>query len=70
MVECFVHIEEVAGSNPALPIFRFMTEKKQIEKATAEKFIEAYNTNFNTSFVVKEQSENPDIICEDQRGAS
>lgn len=45
-----------------------MTEKKKIEKATAEKFIEAYNTNFKTSFVVKEQSDHPDIICEDRGG--
>lgn len=46
-----------------------MTEKEQIEKVTADKFIEAYNTKFNTSFVVKKQSDHPDILCEDKSGS-
>ena len=45
-----------------------MTEKEKIEKATAEKFLAAYNANFNTAFEIKEQSDNPDIVCEDKDG--
>ena len=45
-----------------------MTEKQQIEKITAEKFLKVYNKEFNTSFVVKELSDSPDVICEDSVG--
>ena len=45
-----------------------MTEKEKIEKFTAEKFIETYNVRFNTTFAVKEHSDNPDFICEDKNG--
>lgn len=46
-----------------------MTEKEKIEKFTAEKFIGAYNKKFKTSFFIKEQSDYPDIICEDKSGS-
>lgn len=48
-----------------------MTEKKRVEKATAEKFIEMYNKKFSTFFVVKKQLNppNPDIFCEDKGGS-
>ena len=45
-----------------------MTEKEKIEKATAEKFLAAYNANSNTAFEIKEQSDSPDIVCEDKDG--
>ena len=46
-----------------------MTENQQIEKFTAEKFIVAYNEKFKTNFFVKEQSDYPDIVCEDKTGS-
>ena len=49
-------------------IKQFLTEKQQIEKTTAEKFIELYNKKFDTLFVVKKISDNPDVICEDLTG--
>jgi len=45
-----------------------MTEKQQIEKSTAEKFIKLYNAKVGTSFEVKELSDHPDVICEDSIG--
>jgi len=45
-----------------------MTEKQQIEKSSAEKFITLYNKKLNTSFEVKKLSDSPDIICEDLVG--
>ena len=46
-----------------------MTEKEKIEKSTAEKFIVVYNEKFKTAFaVVKEQSDHPDIVCEEKSG--
>ncbi len=45
-----------------------MNEKKQIEKATAEKYIELYNRKYDTTFKIKEWSDNPDVICENQTG--
>lgn len=45
-----------------------MTEKEQIEKFTAEKFIEAYNMRFNTTFVIREHSDMPDFIFQDENG--
>lgn len=45
-----------------------MTEKQQIEKATAEQFLKVYNKELGTSFVIKELSDNPDVVCEDSAG--
>jgi len=45
-----------------------MTEKQQIEKSTAEKFIKLYNTENSTFFEIKELSDHPDIVCEDSVG--
>lgn len=43
-----------------------MNEKKMIEKASAERFIDVYNEKFNTDFHIKQLSENPDVIFEDK----
>lgn len=45
-----------------------MTEKKAMERATAEAFLALYNNKMNTSFEIKEYSEAPDIRCEDSNG--
>ncbi|MBI1755209.1 hypothetical protein HYR65_02910 [Candidatus Azambacteria bacterium] len=45
-----------------------INEKEKIEKFTAEKFIEAYNARFNTTFAIKEHSDKPDFICKDKNG--
>jgi len=45
-----------------------MTEKQQIEKNTAEKFIKLYNIEMGTFFKIKKLSDYPDIICEDLSG--
>lgn len=44
-----------------------INEKEQIEFATAEKFLLAYNVEFNTNFVAYEISDAPDILCEDSK---
>jgi len=45
-----------------------MTEKKTMERATAEAFLAFYNNKMNTSFEIKEYSDAPDIRCEDSNG--
>lgn len=46
----------------------FRTEKGKIEKASAEKFLLAYNTYSKTAFEIKALSDSPDIVCEDKNG--
>lgn len=47
-----------------------MNEKEAIEKATADAFIELYNSEMDTSFSISEYSDAPDIRCKDQEGNS
>ncbi|MBN1621875.1 MAG: hypothetical protein JW871_04725 [Endomicrobiales bacterium] len=42
-----------------------MEEKKRIEKSVAEKFLNYYNKEYNTSYKIIKLSENPDIRCKD-----
>lgn len=46
----------------------FLNEKEAIEKATADAFIELYNSNMKTSFSITEYSDAPDIRCKDSKG--
>jgi len=46
-----------------------MTEKKAMERATAEAFLALYNNKMSTSFEIKEYSEAPDVRCEDSNGS-
>lgn len=45
-----------------------MTEKKAMERATAEAFLALYNKRMGASFEIKEYSEAPDVRCEDSNG--
>lgn len=45
-----------------------MTEKEDIEKATAEAFVELYNDRTRTSFRIMEYADSPDVRCEDSLG--
>jgi len=45
-----------------------MTEKKAMERATAEAFLALYNKKMNASFTINEHLEAPDIRCEDSNG--
>ncbi len=45
-----------------------MNEKEAIEKATADAFIELYNSKMGTSFSIVEYTDAPDIRCEDSEG--
>ncbi len=45
-----------------------MTEKEAIEKATADAFIELYNSEMGTSYSIVEYSDSPDIRCKDKDG--
>ena len=45
-----------------------MNEKEAIEKATADAFIELYNSEMETSFTIVEYSDAPDIRCKDKDG--
>lgn len=45
-----------------------MSEKKQIEKHTAEAFLKLYNLENNTSFSILTLSDAPDIYCKDIDG--
>ena len=45
-----------------------MNEKEQIEKATAEDFLEIYNKKFKKSFVINKLSDSPDVVCADEYG--
>ncbi len=45
-----------------------MKEKEAIEKATADAFIELYNSEMGTSFSIIEYSDAPDIRCQDSEG--
>ena len=45
-----------------------MNEKQAIEKATADAFIELYNSEMGTSFSIVEYSDSPDIRCKDKDG--
>jgi hypothetical protein len=42
-----------------------LSQKQQIEKATAEIFLPLYNQRFGTSFAILELSDAPDVICQD-----
>jgi len=42
-----------------------LNEKEAIEKATADAFIELYNSEMGTSFSIIEYSDAPDIRCKD-----
>ena len=42
-----------------------MNEKEAIEKATADAFIELYNSETGSSFSIIEYSDAPDIRCQD-----
>lgn len=43
-----------------------MTEKQQIEKATAQTFLDLYNSQNVTKFEIHELADTPDVICRDQ----
>ncbi|HAR97966.1 MAG TPA: hypothetical protein PKO34_07285 [Smithellaceae bacterium] len=45
-----------------------MNEKEAIEKATADAFIELYNSEMGTSFSIVEYSDAPDIRCKEPTG--
>jgi hypothetical protein len=45
---------------------RQLTEKEQIEKATAELFLGLYNLRMNTSFEIIALSDAPDVRCSDK----
>lgn len=45
-----------------------MNEKEAIEKATAKAFIELYNSQMGTSFLILEHADSPDIRCKDTQG--
>ncbi len=45
-----------------------MNEKEAIEKATADAFVELYNSKMGTSFSIVEYSDSPDIRCKDKYG--
>lgn len=45
-----------------------MNEKEAIEKATADAFIELYNSEMGTSFSITKHSDAPDIRCRDPKG--
>ena len=45
-----------------------MNEKEAIEKATADAFVELYNSEMGTSFFIVEYSDAPDIRCKDPKG--
>ena len=45
-----------------------LSEKKAIEKTTAEKFLTFYNAQMGTSYSIVELSESPDIRCIDSDG--
>lgn len=46
-----------------------MSEKRQIEKATAEGFIKLYNETMGTSYKIIKNSDSPDIQCVDSDGS-
>jgi hypothetical protein len=45
-----------------------LNEKEAIEKATADAFIQLYNSEMGTSFSIVEYSDTPDIRCKDSEG--
>jgi hypothetical protein len=45
-----------------------LNEKEAIEKATADAFIELYNSEMGSSFSTIEYSDAPDIRCQDPEG--
>jgi len=45
-----------------------LSEKEKIEKAIADAFIELYNADYDTTYVIKEYSDAPDIRCQDGKG--
>ena len=45
-----------------------MSKKEDIEKATADAFIELYNREMGTYFSIVEYSDAPDIRCKDREG--
>ncbi len=47
-----------------------MNEKEAIERATAEAFIDLYNSKMGTSYAINEHSDAPDVGCRDANGNS
>lgn len=45
-----------------------MNEKQAIEKATGEKFLSLYNSKFAANYKVEKVSDNPDLLCRDEKG--
>ena len=45
-----------------------LTEKKAIERSTAEAFLKLYNAEMNSSYEIIEHSDAPDFICRDTVG--
>jgi hypothetical protein len=46
----------------------YLNETEAIEKATADAFIELYNSNMGSSFFIVDYSDAPDIRCKDSDG--
>lgn len=44
-----------------------MNEKEKIEEATADAFLEHYNSAMGTSYVVVDYSDAPDVRCKDEK---
>lgn len=47
-----------------------LNEKESIERATADAFIELYNSEMGTSFSIVKYSDAPDVHCKDRDGNS
>ena len=45
-----------------------MNEKERIEKATAEGFLQLYNSHYRTNFEIVKLSDAPDVRCKDSDG--
>lgn len=43
------------------------TEKQQIEKSTAETFLDMYNERYSTNFKIVRLGDTPDVECEDKK---
>ena len=45
-----------------------MTEKEAIERETADRFLDLYNSQMGASFTIVKHSDAPDFYCEDKEG--
>ena len=45
-----------------------LSEKKEIELSTTERFLKLYNSEMNSSYQITEHSDAPDFICHDNTG--